>query len=329
MIRYTYQVGKHPATGWQIVRLMSYGQNPTHVLSELTFTPEIGSNLISLKVGGTEYLCDYGATPRGNRILGTPILYPTPDRVRNATFTFDGRTFTLEPNAGSEFIHGLVREVPWIYDPPVATPDGIAATTRVTFEQGKPYYDRFPIRNTLELTYTLRPNGMRLDFTVHNEDARQRLPFGLGIHPYFRIVGPRESVRIQVPARKWQEVTRTDLLPTGRLLDMEDGPADLRTPTSLGTLDLDDVFWGLRPETPQVIFYDHIGKKMTLTASEFFTHSAVYTPLGRPFFCVENQSCSTDAHNLYAQGGQEVAHLVILDPGQSLAAWVEFSVGEQ
>ncbi len=51
--------------------------------------------------------------------------------------------------------------------------------------------------------------------------------------------------------------------------------------------------------------------------------------MGRPFFCVENQSCSTDAHNLYAQGKQELAHLVILAPGQSLNAWVEFTVSEQ
>ena len=42
-----------------------------------------------------------------------------------------------------------------------------------------------------------------------------------------------------------------------------------------------------------VEFFD---KKLTLFADDFFTHSVVFTPTGRPFFCIENQSCSTDAH---------------------------------
>jgi hypothetical protein len=33
-------------------------------------------------------------------------------------------------------------------------------------------------------------------------------------------------VRIQVPAQKWMEAT--DLLPSGRLIDLDKGPADLR-----------------------------------------------------------------------------------------------------
>jgi aldose 1-epimerase len=120
-----------------------------------------------------------------------------------------------------------------------------------------------------------------------------------------------------------------DLLPTGRLLDLEAGPADLRTPTSLQGLDLDDVFWGLEPDRPQVIYYDEIGKKITLRASEFFTHSVIYTPPEQPFFCIENQSCSTDAHNLYAQGKREAAQLTVLEPGESLSAWVEIEVSDQ
>jgi len=120
-----------------------------------------------------------------------------------------------------------------------------------------------------------------------------------------------------------------DLLPTGRLFDLEEGSADMRNPTPLSALDLDDVFWGLEPSQPQNIYYDDIGKKVTLTASEFFTHSVIYTPPSQPFFCIENQSCSTDAHNLYARGLTEESHLTILDPGESLSAWVDISVSDQ
>lgn len=285
---------------------------------------------MDFQVDGVEYLV--GAPPKrmGQIIrrgpLGTPVLYPTPNRVRDAKFTFAGRTFEFEPNDGTRFLHGLVRDIPWECDEPIVTDECVSVAMRIAFEPGVPIYDLFPIRNTLEIDYTLVPGTIRLDFRVHNHDPEQLLPFGLGIHPFFQILGPRESVRLQVPAKKWMEAI--DLLPTGRLLNLEEGPADLREPTRLSELDLDDLFWGLEPDHPMIIYYDDIGKKVTLTASDLFTHSVIFTPQTFPLFSVENQSCSTDAHNLYARGLDEEAHLSVLEPGQTLSAWIEIAVAD-
>jgi len=325
MTAYTCAYTRHPATGWRVVKLSA--TDPASGLKTVAqFTPEVGANLLGLAVGETEYLVDVDRAA-GNRILGTPILYPTPNRIRDGVFTFGGRTFRFAPNMGRNFIHGLVREIPWECGEPIVTPQGLSITAHYTFAPGSAPYDLFPIRNTLELTYTLRPSALRLEFTVRNEDERELLPFGLAIHPYFRIIGPREAVRIQVPAQRWMEAV--ELLPTGRLVDLAHGPADLSQPTPLTHLNLDDVFWGLEPAKPQVIYYDQLGTQVTLTAAELFTHSVVYTPQGRGYFCLENQSCSTDTHNLYARGLQEAAHLTLLAPGQALRAWVELTVGTQ
>jgi len=132
-------------------------------------------------------------------------------------------------------------------------------------------------------------------------------------------------VRITVPARKWMQAV--ELMPTGKLVDPSRAPADLRRSTSLSHLHIDDVFWGMQPDKPALIDYDSTGIRLTLSASELFTHAVVYTPEGKDFFCIENQSCSTDAHNLYAQGLEKAAHLQILEPGQSLEAWIELRVG--
>ncbi|MBC7236318.1 MAG: hypothetical protein H5T69_10785 [Chloroflexi bacterium] len=319
-------VSQHPDTHWTLYHLSATGETPDE-RTIASFVPETGCNLMSFKVGTVDYLYGLEGGEIGPRLLGTPILYPTPNRVRNAEFTFEGRIFRFQPNNGPHFIHGLVRDVPWQVDEPKVSEGSISVSARITFEPGRAWYDRFPIRNSLELTFLLRPRAIRLVFVVRNEDLESRLPFGLAIHPYFPIIGPRESVRIQVPAQKWMEADH--LIPTGRLLDLAKGPVDLTHPTCLQTLDLDDVFWGAEPEHPQVIYYDQIGKKVTLRASAFFTHCVVYTPQGRPYFCIENQSCSTDAHNLYARGLQEAAHLAILEPGQSLEASVEIEVSEQ
>ncbi len=325
MAEYSYRFDRHPETGWSLLRLLCKADRPERN-TEIAFCPQIGSNLISFVVGGTDYLVD--VDQRGDRklILGTPILYPSPNRVRNARFTFEGQTFVFEPNDGTNFLHGLVRERPWACETPVIGDDGISVMTRIVFAPGRTIYERFPIHNELELTYTVSPGRVRFGFCVRNLDAQRRLPFGLAIHPYFRVLGPRDQVWIQVPAQKWMEAE--NLLPTGRLLDLEAGPADLRQPTPLSELDLDDVFWGMRKEAPQRIEYRALGKQVTLTADDFFTHSVVYTPAGRPFFCLENQSCSTDAHNLYAQGLQKAAHLTILDPGESISAGIEIMVSD-
>ena len=323
MVEYEHRVGRLSQTGGRTVHLSCLSENPAEATSA-AFSPEMGCNLYSLKVGGVEYLHAYGGPGDGSRLLGTPILYPMPNRVENAKFVFDDRTFSFPANNQGNFIHGLVRDRHWECDEPLVSGEGLSVATRIRFEPGTEIYELFPIRNTLELTYRLMPGALRLDFAVHNEDPRQRLPFGLAIHPYFGIVGARESITLQVPAKKWMEAV--DLLPTGRLVDLEQGPADLRYATSLGELDVDDVFWGLVEDQPQVIHYREIGKRLTLTADGFFTHSVVYTPHGMPFFCVENQSCSTDAHNLHAQGLVEAAHLAILDPGESHTSWVELTV---
>jgi aldose 1-epimerase len=325
MGRYSHRTEVIPNTEWEAVHLAYEADDPAASTS-IAFAPGQGSNLFSFAVGGVEYMFGIGAMGGQTRIVGSPILYPTPNRVRDATFTFDGRVFTFEANQGTRFLHGLVRDASWETGEPVIGPDGISIETKIRFAPGAPWYDRFPIENTLSLVYRVMPRTVHMDFTVHNEDAQHRLPFGLAIHPFFAIHGPRESVTIEVPATHWMEAE--DLMPSGRLVEMPDGPADIRKPTPLAELDLDDVFYGLERARPQVIRYESLGKALTLIADDFYTHSVVFTPAGRPFFCLENQSCSTDAHNLYAQGLQDVAHLSILEPGESLSASITFVVSD-
>ncbi|NLF03365.1 MAG: hypothetical protein GX601_20580 [Anaerolineales bacterium] len=312
-------------SGWRTVRLSAIDAKGG-ARTEVHISPALGCNMLSFAVDGTDYIVAGDLEPEP-RVLGSPILYPTPNRVRDGRMSFDGRSFVFQPNMGPHFIHGLVRDQLWQLDPPCADDDHVCLTARIAFAPGNPIYDLFPIANTLQVTYTVMPGVVRMDWLVRNDDDAQRLPFGLAIHPYFPVIGPRESVRITVPARKWMEAV--ELMPTGRLVDLAKAPADLRRTTSLGKLNIDDVFYGMQPDRPATIDYDHSGVRLTLLASELFTHAVVYTPQGKDFFCIENQSCSTDAHNLHARGLERAAHLQILEPGQSLEAWIEFRVSQR
>jgi len=53
------------------------------------------------------------------------------------------------------------------------------------------------------------------------------------------------------------------------------------------------------------------------------TSLIIYSPAGDDFVCVENQTCSGDAHNLHARGLRGEAHLLILEPGQKHRGQVE------
>ena len=61
-----------------------------------------------------------------------------------------------------------------------------------------------------------------------------------------------------------------------------------------------------------------------LYASPEFARLVVYTPANAPWFCLENQTSSTDCHNLYAAGLQNAANLQLVAPGQCHRTWVEF-----
>jgi dipeptidase D len=50
----------------------------------------------------------------------------------------------------------------------------------------------------------------------------------------------------------------------------------------------------------------------------------VFTPWDRPLFAIENQTSSTDAHNLWDQGKKRESHLLVLEPGARGGGFVEW-----
>jgi aldose 1-epimerase len=286
---------------------------------EARIAPEAGSNLYSLKVDGTELLVQPEKLGWPALRYGFPILFPTPNRVRDSKFTFDSHTYTFKANERTHFIHGLMHSLKWSVRNPSADGDSAWVETFLDWDSSVPDFGLFPIKHRLTMKFALNSEGVRLSFTVDNRDQK-RLPFGFAFHPWFQILGSRAETYLQVPAQKHMEAE--GLLPTGKLEDLEGSPYDLRAPVSLENLKLDDVYWGLVTERPPGYEARDKGLTVSLEASKEFTHMVVYTPPGKPFFCMENQTCSTDAHNLHARGLQKEAHLLIVDPGKSLSGWL-------
>ena len=64
------------------------------------------------------------------------------------------------------------------------------------------------------------------------------------------------------------------------------------------------------------------GRAVELRASQEFRHGVLWTE--QPVLSVENQTSSTDAHNLHAAGHEPAAQLQVCAAGQACGGWIEY-----
>lgn len=313
---------KDPETGWTVYTMCS-GKTCVSVV------PQAGCNVFSITHDGRELL----KKPKSLKDLpgflyGNPICYPTPNRVADAAFTFEGKTYQFPANNGKNFLHGLVHSAPWEYLGAEGTASETTLHCRIEFKPGTEWFKLFPFAHTLKLAIIVKEGSVKFTYTVDNTAGAGPVPFGLAFHPWFLYQGSRANTFLQVPATHVYEVadpSPTGLIPTGKLLPLDGNPHDLRTARTLEDFVIDDVFAGMTPEKTAVMDFRDIKLKISLPATADFAHMVVYTPK-EPWFCVENQTCSTDAHNLHARGLTKEANLIIVPKGQTHTGTAEFQI---
>jgi aldose 1-epimerase len=285
--------------------------------------PEAGANVFSIRYKGIELL----KRPKSMKELagfmyGVPVLYPTPNRVRGSVFTFGGQRFSFPPNDHGNFLHGLVHSANW-EGGDINLGDSATLGFRLAFAPGSERYKLFPLPHAIQLAIKTGNDSVRWTYTVDNSKGDKPIPYGFAIHPWFLYQGPRKNTFVTIPATHVMEAK--EVLPTGKLLDLASHPDyDAREPRSLEGFVRDDVYTGIEPSHPAVIDFREPRVKITLSASEDFNHLVLYTPKDQSWFCVENQTCSADAHNLYAQGFKKESNLLIVETGKTATGWVEF-----
>jgi aldose 1-epimerase len=243
---------------------------------------------------------------------GIPILFPFPNRIRDGRFTFQGRTFELNPPR-----HGFVRDKAWqVLDHGASDERGAWLTAGFDArDHAAQILAQFPFPFRLEVTYRLKDATLEMETIARNDDTAE-MPAGFGIHPYFR--KPAHGT-LTVPAGKRWELA--DSLPTGRLLDVA-GAYDLRAQAELNGLLLDDIYTNVTAEADgQTRCYLMDADAGRETVVEFdaarFPHVVVYTPPApRQAICVEPNTCPTDAFNLQARGID--SNMLVLRAGEEM-----------
>jgi aldose 1-epimerase len=330
---YTAEVGQDLALQTTVISLSSTDQSNSSRNALVCIAPEFGSNLFRFRVGEYDLIYTDQLLLKQRDFTGNFVMWPFPNRVRDKRYIYQGQRYSLEnvhrPGGDPAIVHGLVFDQPWNYKQPIISPDAASVTTYIDITAGSPYYTAYPFESRLSLTYTLSGTELTVTYQVYNESART-LPFGFALHPYFSTFSDKHDVLLSIPAQAVMEAD-DDLLPTGRIFDVRKvmyAMYDIREPIPIAYLKLDHVYTHLNKPALSIIDFTKLAMKLHISGTDDFTHIVVFTPQQLPTFCIEYQTCSTDAINMHHQGTvlREAAHLLEVQPGATFSGALRYNV---
>ena len=279
---------------------------------ECFIAPGYGANLVRFSVDGKNVIDFNPEILKNHRFTGTPVLYPKPNRVRGGRFTFEGRLFSYESPDKHSYEHGLVNYEKWDYLEPEAEKDAISLTLFLDCKKGSAMYEAFPISYRISLKYTLNAEGVKIRYNIQNQDGA-RLPYGFALHPYFIKLAGNDGTYAKLPAKNiWR--SQASFCRQESFCPAEELDADILNGGRLGDMSFDHVFTEIVLGRQSEIRYDGVPFKLFLSAGPTFSHIVFFTPKIRNYFCIENQTCSTDAHNMFAKGYEKESGLEIIEP---------------
>ncbi|MFD2211293.1 aldose epimerase family protein [Virgibacillus halophilus] len=150
-------------------------------------------------------------------------------RIKDARFTIEGQTYSLEQNEGSHHLHsGKHGFQQTVWDAkPFRENDKVGVTLRHTSPDGEGGY---PGTVSAQVTYTLdNANKLTIDYHATTDKTT---PLALTNHSYFNLSGNLQDTvgrhHVQMPANNFAELDN-ELIPTGKLLSTEGTPFDFRS----------------------------------------------------------------------------------------------------
>jgi aldose 1-epimerase len=250
---------------------------------------------------------DFADHPSSGAGNGTPILFPFPNRIRDASFSFQGKSYKLPANNGPNAIHGFAVDAPWDVIEHAADATSAWITGRYQLSRHSPdRLGQWPADAVLQVTYALAGRRLSMSISVTNPTATD-LPYGFGIHPYFRFpftpeADPQRNL-VMLPASRFWVIE--NFLPTGETRPV-DARLDFRRGQPMHGLRLDDVLTGLEltgdRHVCRLVDLDRHAE-FRLSFDRAFRELVVYTPPARSdVISLEPYTQATDAINLQARG---------------------------
>ncbi len=298
--------------GFDIISLY-YIDQANDEKKEIWVLPGHGMNLCKYTVNNLRII-EFDSDKIREGFYGTPLFYPTTNRI------FNEYPQVKEENLVT--IHELLHNEPFKGIEISKTEGSISVCAYIDFVEKNHLFEAFPFRHRLNVKYTLDKSGVRFDYEIVNKEPEQRIPFAIGLNTYFSKIDGEDKTFIkapfELPCKRSEELTPTDELPA---INEE---FNLANYVAIGSLDSEIVFAGNKNNEPANIIYSKSGLKITLRSSEDFSNMVIYTQKGKPFFCMENHSCASDAHNLCNQGMEDISGLKFVEANSTFRGFMHF-----
>lgn len=206
------------------VTLIEYGATVQSIL-----VPDKDGRMVDIVLGYDcvegyeENTCYFGAT-----------IGRVGNRIANAEFSLNGKTYKLVKNTGNNHLHGGIKG----FDKCVWKGSVIGDDT-VSFNYLSPDGEEgYPANLDTTVTFTVKDNAL---FIKYDADADDDTIVNLTNHSYFNLNGGGDILDhyVMISAQRFTE-NSDECVPTGRILDVEATPFDFRTPKKVGENIFDD-----------------------------------------------------------------------------------------
>jgi len=197
------------------VRILNYGGTVTGII-----TPDKDGNKGNVVLS---YDSLSGYLQKGNPYFGA-LVGRYGNRIANAKFTLDGKTYQLAANNDGNSLHGGLKG----FDKVIWKAEKLAGDSSLQLTYlSKDGEEGYPGNLNVKVIYTLTENNeLKIDYTATTDKAT---PINLTNHSYFNLSAGRDSTilshRVMINANKFTEVN-DKLIPTGKLPDVKGTPMD-------------------------------------------------------------------------------------------------------
>jgi|SRR5579864_2085504 len=184
---------------------------------------------------GFDSIDGYTGGPKPNPAFFGAVIGRYANRIANAKFTLDGKTYSTPQNDGPNTLHSgpngfdkkvwKAKEIPHGVELTLASPDGDSG---------------FPGTLTAVVRYTLEGKDLKIDYSATTD---KDTVLNLTNHSYFNLAGQGNGDilqnQVKINASRYTPVNE-NLIPTGELASVAGTPFDFRKPTPVGARINDD-----------------------------------------------------------------------------------------
>ena len=172
-----------------------------------------------------------GYLQKGNPYFGA-IVGRFANRIGRATFTIDGKVYTLAPNDRGNTLHGGIKG----FDKVIWNVNLVNDSSLSLSYLSKDGEEGFPGNLNVKVVYTVTSrNGLMIDYTALTD---MKTPVNITNHAYFNLSAGKDSTilgeELKIFASKFTPVNDS-LIPTGKLMPVKNTPMDFQKSKKIGS----------------------------------------------------------------------------------------------